>query len=58
MATAQVSGRELHYLRGGSGPPLLLIMGMSGTHLSWGEPFRAALERDFDCILYDNRGMG
>ena len=34
---------ELDYERSGSGPPLLLIMGMSGTALHWGEPFLAAL---------------
>ena len=27
------------------GPPLLLIMGMSGTALHWGEPFLAQLRR-------------
>ncbi len=34
---------QLDYERSGSGPPLLLIMGMSGTALHWGEPFLAAL---------------
>src|SRR5262249_50629678 len=24
----------------------------------WGRPFLAALERDFECVIYDHRGMG
>jgi pimeloyl-ACP methyl ester carboxylesterase len=58
MPHVDVSGRALHYLRRGAGEPLLMIQGMSGTHLAWGEPFLAALERDFDCIIYDHRGVG
>ena len=49
---------ELDYERSGSGPPLLLIMGMSGTALHWGEPFLQALRADFDVIAYDHRGVG
>jgi 3-oxoadipate enol-lactonase len=49
---------ELDYERGGEGPPLLLIMGMSGTLLHWGEPFLEALRGDFDVITYDHRGVG
>lgn len=44
--------------RTGSGQPLLLIMGMSGTALHWGEPFLQALQRDFETITYDHRGVG
>jgi 3-oxoadipate enol-lactonase len=33
-------------------------MGMSGTALSWGEPFLDELRRDFDVIAYDHRGVG
>src|SRR5919197_2587443 len=58
MPHLQVAGQRLHYLRRGSGEPLLLIQGMSGTHVAWGEPFLAELERDFDCIVYDHRGIG
>ncbi len=58
MATATVNGTEIHHLTRGSGEPLLLIMGMSGTHLSWGEPFLALLERDFEVTVFDNRGVG
>jgi pimeloyl-ACP methyl ester carboxylesterase len=31
---------------------------MSGTHLAWGEPFLAQLDRDFDVVTYDHRGIG
>ncbi|HEY2180064.1 MAG TPA: alpha/beta fold hydrolase [Solirubrobacteraceae bacterium] len=51
---------QLDYERSGNtdGPPLLLIMGMSGTALHWGEPFLALLREDFDVIAYDHRGVG
>jgi len=58
MAKIAVRGTELHYERAGSGEPLLLIQGMSGTHVSWGEPFRSALEESFDVVVFDNRGIG
>jgi 3-oxoadipate enol-lactonase len=49
---------ELDVERSGAGPPLLLIMGMSGTALHWGEPFLELLRRDFEVIAYDHRGVG
>jgi pimeloyl-ACP methyl ester carboxylesterase len=39
-------------------PPLLLIMGMSGTALHWGEPFLEELRGDFEVIAFDHRGVG
>lgn len=58
MLKAGVEGIELYYERAGSGEPLLLIQGMSGTHAAWGRPFREALEAEFECIVFDNRGIG
>jgi 3-oxoadipate enol-lactonase len=58
MPKIAVRGTELHYERAGSGEPLLLIQGMSGTHVAWGEPFRSALEESFDVVAFDNRGIG
>src|ERR1039458_1291064 len=49
---------ELNYERSGAGPPLLMIMGMSGTALSWGESFLQPLRQDFETIVYDHRGVG
>ena len=58
MSTVRAGDIELDYERSGSGPPLLLIMGMSGTALHWGEPFLELLRGDFDVIAYDHRGVG
>lgn len=49
---------ELGYERSGEGPPLLLIMGMSGTLVHWGEPLLSRLYEHFDTIVYDHRGIG
>ncbi len=49
---------EVYWERGGAGEPLLLIQGMSGTHRSWGRPFRALLEEEFEVFAFDNRGIG
>jgi 3-oxoadipate enol-lactonase len=58
MPHAAVDGTSLYYERRGEGEPLLLIQGMSGTHLAWGEPFLAALGDDLDVVIYDHRGVG
>ncbi|HLH15485.1 MAG TPA: alpha/beta hydrolase [Solirubrobacteraceae bacterium] len=58
MALVDVGDIHLDCERSGSGPPLLLIMGMSGTALTWGEPFLRELRRDFEVIVYDHRGVG
>lgn len=58
MPSTDAGGTELHYVRAGSGEPMLLIQGMSATHLTWGRPFLAPLEESFDCVVFDHRGMG
>ena len=58
MPNIDAGGTELHYLRAGNGEPMLLIQGMSATHRTWGRQFLSALEENFDCIAFDNRGMG
>jgi len=58
MPSVDLGGTELHYLRAGTGEPMLLIQGMSATHLTWGRPFLSPLEQSFDCVVFDNRGMG
>ncbi len=58
MPSVNAGGTELHYVRAGSGEPMLLIQGMSATHMAWGRPFLAPLEESFECIVFDNRGMG
>ena len=46
-----------HYVEG-SGPPLLMIMGMAGQASSWGEPFLEQLRQRFTTIRFSNRGTG
>ncbi len=58
MPKVEVPGTELNYERAGEGEPLLLIQGMSANHLAWGRPFSSLLQRDFDVIAFDNRGIG
>ncbi|HEV3318285.1 MAG TPA: alpha/beta hydrolase [Solirubrobacteraceae bacterium] len=58
MPLARVGEIELSYERAGSGPPLLMIMGMSGTFDHWNAAFLAELRRDFETIVYDHRGVG
>ena len=58
MPIARIGDVELDYEQSGTGPPLLMIMGMSGTALHWGEPFLEALRSDFEVIVYDHRGVG
>jgi 3-oxoadipate enol-lactonase len=58
VALIDVGDIVLDCERSGEGPPLLLIMGMSGTALHWGEPFLDELRRDFELLAYDHRGVG
>ncbi len=58
MPLARVGEIELSYERAGSGPPLLMIMGMSGTFDHWNADFLADLREDFETIVYDHRGVG
>ena len=58
MPQAAVDGISLFYERHGAGEPVLLIQGMSGTHLAWGEAFMAELGDDLDLVVYDHRGVG
>jgi 3-oxoadipate enol-lactonase len=58
MSHLSVGSHQLFHQRRGSGEPLLLIQGMSGTHLSWGDPFVQELEDGLDVIAYDHRGIG
>jgi 3-oxoadipate enol-lactonase len=52
-ATVHVNGIDLYYEEHGSGPPLLLIPGLSSTGFTL-----PALEPQFRCISVDNRGAG
>jgi pimeloyl-ACP methyl ester carboxylesterase len=58
MPLAQAGDIELSYERNGSGPPLLMIMGLSGTYSHWDAKFLRELRGDFELIIYDHRGVG
>lgn len=58
MPEAQAGEIGLSYERAGAGPPLLLIMGMSGTLMHWGEPLLERLGEHFETIVYNHRGVG
>ncbi|HEX3391108.1 MAG TPA: alpha/beta fold hydrolase [Solirubrobacteraceae bacterium] len=58
MPLAKAGQIELSYDRAGDGPPLLLIMGMSGTKHHWGDAVLDDLRKDFEVIVYDHRDCG
>ncbi len=58
MPVVRAGEIELSYERAGSGPPLLMIMGMGGTFDHWNAAFLDDLRRNFDTIVYDHRGVG
>lgn len=54
---ATVEGLKIHYLRGGSGPPLILLHGFTLTGEQW-EPFVPELAQRFTLIIPDLPGHG
>ncbi|HEV2787499.1 MAG TPA: alpha/beta fold hydrolase [Solirubrobacteraceae bacterium] len=58
MPTIKIAGTDLYYERRGEGEPLLLIQGLGGNSLHWGEGFLGGLADGFELILYDHRGAG
>jgi pimeloyl-ACP methyl ester carboxylesterase len=57
MPLVATNGINLNYEERGSGEPLLLIMGITAPGGVW-EKHAAYWEKDFRCILGDNRGVG
>lgn len=56
--TIIANGITLHYRRsGGEKPSLLLVHGVTSNGLTW-RPIAAALEKEFDVIMIDQRGHG
>ena len=51
----EVNGARIYYEVRGSGPPLLLIMGLTGD-AGWFEPLAELLAERFTVITYDRRG--
>ena len=53
----QTSGATIHTLRGGSGPPLLLVHGYPQTHVEW-HKIAPRLAEKFTVVMADLRGYG
>ena len=51
-------GLKLRYEIRGSGEPVALIMGFSGSGRGWGEAFLKPMEARFKIFVIDNRGTG
>ncbi|MDP2711517.1 MAG: alpha/beta fold hydrolase [Solirubrobacteraceae bacterium] len=58
MPNIEIDGTDLYYERRGAGDPLLLIQGLGGNSLHWGDGFLGGLEDHFELVLFDNRGAG
>lgn len=56
-AHADIDGIRIHYARGGSGPPLLLLHGFPETHAMW-HKVAPGLANRFTVIAPDLRGYG
>ena len=57
MPFADANGQRLFYRDQGEGEPLLLVTGLGGDHLSWGEQLEAFSVR-YRTIAFDNRDSG
>jgi pimeloyl-ACP methyl ester carboxylesterase len=61
LAPVQVAHTQLGavgYRALGSGPPLVLIMGYTGTMQDWDPRFVDTLARQFRVVIFDNAGVG
>lgn len=58
MPTVSANGIELAYEVEGTGPPLLLIMGLGGQLTDWPAGFVTRLATHFQVIRFDNRDAG
>jgi aminoacrylate hydrolase len=57
MPTISIGDANLYYEEAGSGPPLLLVPGLSGLGSFWSHQV-ADFSRDFRVIVHDHRGTG
>jgi pimeloyl-ACP methyl ester carboxylesterase len=58
VSKIRVNDMEMAYRIHGSGPPLIMITGFSGTMDLWDPAVLDALSARFKVIIFDNRGMG
>jgi pimeloyl-ACP methyl ester carboxylesterase len=52
-----IDGCDLHYQTTGDGPPVVLLHGFSGNHLSWWQQIPSFAE-EYRCVAPDQRGFG
>ncbi len=57
MDTAEINGTTIAYVRKGAGPPVLFIQGTGCVGEGW-RPQVEGLRDAFDCVSFDNRGIG
>jgi pimeloyl-ACP methyl ester carboxylesterase len=57
MSSILSDGTRIHYEERGSGPPLILLMGLGAPGSLWADHV-AAYEQHFRCFMIDNRGAG
>src|SRR3954469_18683978 len=58
VKTVSAGQGKIGYRSVGSGPPLVLIMGLSGTMNAWEPAFVDALAAHHRVIVFDNEGIG
>ena len=57
MPFAENNGTKFFWTEQGAGEPLLLIMGLGGSHKEW-RRIGPKLAEKYRVILFDNRGVG
>jgi 3-oxoadipate enol-lactonase len=58
MAYLKVGDIRVYYEIHGQGEPLLMIMGLGGHTLDWGWVLPQQLAKNYQVIMFDNRGAG
>jgi len=56
-ATCMVNGHEMHFKRGGTGPPLVFVHGVLGSHEVWAD-LAAELAEEYTVVVPDLFGHG
>lgn len=57
-AFIEVDGTRLHYVRRGSGPPVVLLHGSDGSLLDFADTVLEPLSHDFEVVAFDRPGHG
>ena len=58
MPKIKVNNMDIYYKIYGTGPPLLMILGLGANITWWGNYFIKGLANYFNVIVFDNRGTG